>query len=385
VHMYYLGEASLPSAGTYNLSVHVDAAGGGVFHMIELNGVANAAPEATVGNDDGDTGAESIATNITTSTANAWVVDVIGSGANINFATNQTGQTEIGDLQSASNTAAVSYLVAATTGSKTMGWTASGSNRLSHALAAFAPASGSGTCIGGGTGTCNDGIQNQDESDVDCGGICGANCTQGEMCGDGGDCASGYCENPGSGLVCSGCSDGRQNQNETGVDCGGVCPACGGGCVDDQGIRLLYRDGNNGDGQTQEMRPHFNLYNDRATSINLDNFEVRYWFTNEPSDTLEFACDYAQQGCDKISAVAFSAAGPLTGVDTVMSVTFTGSVDIGAGANTGQWQVRFHDEGYNGPNFNEDDDYSYIENAQWVQNMNYAVYENGSLVWGCEP
>lgn len=60
---------------------------------------------------------------------------------------------------------------------------------------------------GGGGGTCSDGIQNQGETGIDCGGPCPA---------------------------CPTCSDGIQNQGETGVDCGGPCPACppgGGGNV----------------------------------------------------------------------------------------------------------------------------------------------------------
>ncbi len=52
--------------------------------------------------------------------------------------------------------------------------------------------------------TCDDGILNQDETDVDCGGICGP---------------------------CPTCNDGMQNGDETGVDCGGPdCPECTGPC-----------------------------------------------------------------------------------------------------------------------------------------------------------
>ncbi len=50
------------------------------------------------------------------------------------------------------------------------------------------------------TGTCTDGIQNQGETGVDCGGPC-AN-------------------------ACATCTDGIQNQGETDVDCGGPCDAC---------------------------------------------------------------------------------------------------------------------------------------------------------------
>lgn len=60
---------------------------------------------------------------------------------------------------------------------------------------------------GGGGATCSDGIQNQDETGVDCG---GATCSP---CGGGGG---------------ETCSDGIQNQDETGVDCGGAsCSPCG--------------------------------------------------------------------------------------------------------------------------------------------------------------
>ena len=43
--------------------------------------------------------------------------------------------------------------------------------------------------------TCLDGEQNQDESDVDCGGVCGANCLVGAACGGNTDCQSGACRN----------------------------------------------------------------------------------------------------------------------------------------------------------------------------------------------
>jgi len=50
------------------------------------------------------------------------------------------------------------------------------------------------------TGTCSDGIKNQGEQGVDCGGPCGA--------------------------VCPSCADGLMNQNESAVDCGGPCDPC---------------------------------------------------------------------------------------------------------------------------------------------------------------
>lgn len=71
--------------------------------------------------------------------------------------------------------------------------------------------------------TCSDGILNQGESKIDCGGPCSpcATCSDGLQNQDetsvdcGGKCS-----------VCETCSDGIQNQSESGVDCGGPCKAC---------------------------------------------------------------------------------------------------------------------------------------------------------------
>ncbi len=84
----------------------------------------------------------------------------------------------------------------------------------SRMLALFAPggaresllsSGGCGGDTGGGggpTASCNDGVQNGDETGVDCGGSCDP-------------CAP-----------TASCDDGVQNGNETGVDCGGSCDPC---------------------------------------------------------------------------------------------------------------------------------------------------------------
>ncbi len=79
--------------------------------------------------------------------------------------------------------------------------------------------------------TCSDGIQNGNETGVDCG---GPDCHACQTCSDGiqngnetgVDCGGPDCH------ACQTCSDGIQNGNETGVDCGGLdCDPCSGGCT----------------------------------------------------------------------------------------------------------------------------------------------------------
>ncbi len=80
--------------------------------------------------------------------------------------------------------------------------------------------------------TCVDGQQNQDETDVDCGGATCPSCPDGAQCVAMSDCGSGVC----SAGTCAvpACDDGVENGDETDVDCGGVmCSGCpdNGGCA----------------------------------------------------------------------------------------------------------------------------------------------------------
>jgi hypothetical protein len=85
--------------------------------------------------------------------------------------------------------------------------------------------------------TCMDHVQNQDETDVDCGGSMCPPCDRNNKCLQPTDCLSQVCmpKAPGDIDICiaPSCTDGVQNGDETGVDCGGngadgglICPPC---------------------------------------------------------------------------------------------------------------------------------------------------------------
>ena len=101
----------------------------------------------------------------------------------------------------------------------------------------------------GSSSSCSDGIQNGDETGIDCGGSCPTACDT--TCGDGiqngtetgvdcggaecdpcATCEDGLLNGSETGIDCGGsdcepcatCDDGIQNGNELGVDCGGDCP-----------------------------------------------------------------------------------------------------------------------------------------------------------------
>ncbi len=90
-----------------------------------------------------------------------------------------------------------------------------------------------GTCA---NPSCDDGIQNRDETDVDCGGGICDSCADGLNCIANRDCNSGVCDQSTQTCAAPTCDDGVRNADETGVDCGGPnCDACenGQGCADD--------------------------------------------------------------------------------------------------------------------------------------------------------
>jgi hypothetical protein len=71
---------------------------------------------------------------------------------------------------------------------------------------------------------CNDGTQNGDEVEVDCGPDCTRTCNDGDPCVEDKWCVSFVCD-PSAGVCLEPtCDDGKRNQDETGVDCGGSCP-----------------------------------------------------------------------------------------------------------------------------------------------------------------
>ena len=59
----------------------------------------------------------------------------------------------------------------------------------------YVPTGGGDTCSGGVCGNpCANGVQDGDETDVDCGGSCGATCDIGRYCSWDGDCIDWYCD-----------------------------------------------------------------------------------------------------------------------------------------------------------------------------------------------
>jgi hypothetical protein len=90
--------------------------------------------------------------------------------------------------------------------------------------------SGGAVCDGAGKcvdNHCTNGVKDADETDVDCGGASCKPCADHRSCLAGSDCANEVCDPTAKTCTPATCTDGVQNGNETDVDCGGgTCPRC---------------------------------------------------------------------------------------------------------------------------------------------------------------
>lgn len=133
--IYYMLEASLPGAGTYNLSVDPDVATRGGICCLYIYGAKQQAPE--VATSFTNTVSSPISNSITTLTNNAFVVDVLNI-LSVSGLTVSGGQTEQFDFIDDTTCTAVSTKVATTAGSNSMGWSwTGGSERYNHVVTAW--------------------------------------------------------------------------------------------------------------------------------------------------------------------------------------------------------------------------------------------------------
>ena len=140
--------------------------------------------------------------------------------------------------------------------------------------------------------TCSDSIQNQDETGIDCGGVC-APCPT---------CTDGIQNQNETGIDCGGacapcststCTDGIQNQDETGIDCGGVCAPCSTSPTCADGILNGDETGIDCGGSCDPCDVAFSEH--ITCLINDATFEANLVLGFDDLTTLEFQSDQSQE------------------------------------------------------------------------------------------
>jgi len=134
---------------------------------------------------------------------------------------------------------------------------------------------------------------------------------------------------------------------------------------------------------TNQPSPQFELLNTGSSSIPLSDITIRYWFTEDGSQPLQFFCDYSPLGCSNITGTFGTTS--QGGQDHYLQLGFTsGAGSLGAGANTGIIQTRFSET--NWANMTQTNDYSFNSaDTTLTANPHITVYDNGTLIYGTEP
>jgi Cellulose binding domain len=136
----------------------------------------------------------------------------------------------------------------------------------------------------------------------------------------------------------------------------------------------------------QSMKPHFQINNNGASTVDLSTLKIRYFFTKDgmPTSDQTYGCDYAKIGCANL-AFAF---GTWTGTnaDEYAELSFLAAAGtLAPGASTGEMQANIHSTDYQ-HTLTQTNDYSFDPTktvfTDWTQ---VTLYQNGTLVWGTEP
>jgi hypothetical protein len=202
--------------------------------------------------------------------------------------------------------------------------------------------------------TCNDGVKNQTETDVDCGGICGATCAAGKFCLVAGDCQTASCA-------------------------GGVCEAQA------TGLKVQYRWGDAPNAADNFIKPHLKILNTGTSSVPLNELKLRYYYTIDTQQPQTASCDFAFVGCGNVTRAFFGVSPSRPGADTYLELTFTTAAgSIAPGGDSGEIQVRMNKNDWS--NYDETNDYSFDATKTAFSDWNrVTLYRNGVLVWGVEP
>ncbi|HLG78258.1 MAG TPA: cellulose binding domain-containing protein, partial [Ktedonobacteraceae bacterium] len=121
------------------------------------------------------------------------------------------------------------------------------------------------------------------------------------------------------------------------------------------GLVLEYADATTS-ATTNTPRPHFEIVNNTTSSVSLSSLTIRYWYTEDGTQSQQFACDYAFVGCSNVTGSFVSMSSPTSTADTYLQVGFTsGAGSIAANGNSGEIQTRFNKSDWS--NYNQANDY----------------------------
>jgi pectate lyase len=131
---------------------------------------------------------------------------------------------------------------------------------------------------------------------------------------------------------------------------------------------------------TNTLYLNFNLVNTGTDPVALSNVKMRYYFTNDGTQSNSFACDWSPVGSTNVTGT-FANISLITGADRYLEVGFTSAAGtLAAGAGT-EARIRVWKSDWS--NFDQSNDYSFNPTATgYVDWTKVPAYISGTLHWG---
>jgi Cellulose binding domain len=135
---------------------------------------------------------------------------------------------------------------------------------------------------------------------------------------------------------------------------------------------------------TNTIYPHVRIVNTGASTISLASIKVRYYYTEDGTQSQSFWCDWSPSGSANVTGTFTSLSTPVAGADHYLEIGFTsGAGNLAPGAAT-EVQARFAKSDWS--NYTQTNDYSFNPSASnYVAWKNVTAYLSGVLSWGTEP
>lgn len=229
-----------------------------------------------------------------------------------------------------------------------------------------------GAIAGAGPG-CNNAEKDEGETDVDCGGSCAParRCEAGQGCGSALDCYSSSCVD----AVCKDPVVIIKNAGCINATATTKCPTTG-----------------------QDMRVRIQMMNVTAKALDVDGYEMRYYFTDEaaPDPGAEARVDDKSLETTNYNVSIVPMETPVPGADHYISVklvkaTIAADLDrkcdrSATNTDCAELEMNVHPVGYVQIPMDPSNDYSFVAASGYVNNVKITVHNKaGELIWGVPP
>lgn len=146
-----------------------------------------------------------------------------------------------------------------------------------------------------------------------------------------------------------------------------------------RGLRVKYFTQNRSD-ISKDSKPEFTVVNETDQAVLWNSLELVYWFTDEPGQTHDFYCDWAQIGCESISSEFEELSNGLFKLHIRFNLP---QARLEPGQSSGEIKLRFNRHDWS--DMNQADDFSFSGTAEQQDWERVTLYVNGQQVWGNLP